>query len=246
MIEVQLHNESVTGGMTLHWHGVDVPNAEDGVAGVTQNSVLPGQEFTYRFVADHAGTYWYHSHETSNQQVAGGLFGALVVQPRGQAANRLPEVTAIAHTYAGVRTINGSGSDLTMPAKPGRTVRLRVINTDNAPMDVWASGPYRVLAIDGRDLNEPTPVTDQALVVTGGGRADLAVTAPADGSAVRVQLSKGTAVVVGSGTVAAPAQPSAELDLLSYGKPAPLALRPDPSRPALHVLDRPRAGFLSR
>ena len=229
LIEVHLRNESVTGGMTLHWHGVDVPNAEDGVAGVTQNSVLPGQEFTYRFVADHAGTYWYHSHETSNQQVAGGLFGALVVQPRGQAANRLPEVTAIAHTYAGVRTINGSGSDLTMPAKPGQTVRLRVINTDNAPMDVWASGPYRVLAIDGRDLNEPTPVTDQALVVTGGGRADLAVTAPADGSAVRVQLSKGTAVVVGSGTVAAPAQPSAELDLLSYGKPAPLPF--DPAHP---------------
>lgn len=59
LIEVHLHNASVRAGITLHWHGVDVPNAEDGVAGVTQDAVHTGSSYTYRFVATHAGSYWY-------------------------------------------------------------------------------------------------------------------------------------------------------------------------------------------
>src|ERR671932_2615192 len=59
LVQVRLVNESVPEGVTLHWHGVDVPNAEDGVAGVTQDAVGVGKDFTYRFVADTAGTYWY-------------------------------------------------------------------------------------------------------------------------------------------------------------------------------------------
>jgi hypothetical protein len=55
LIEVHLRNESVADGVTLHWHGVDVPNAMDGVAGVTQDAVPVGGEFTYRFVAEQAG-----------------------------------------------------------------------------------------------------------------------------------------------------------------------------------------------
>ena len=229
LIEVHLRNESVTAGMTLHWHGMDVPNAEDGVAGVTQNAVMVGQSFTYRFVADHAGTYWYHSHQTANEQVSRRL-----VRPAGDPASeagrcRQLDVTAIAHTYAGVRTINGEGSDLRVPAEPGDAVRVRVINTDNAPMELWSGAAYRVLAIDGRDLIGPTPVTGQALTLTGGGRADIELTAPGDGSAVRLQLSKATAVIVGSGDAAAPAQPSALLDLLHYGTPEPLPF--DPTHP---------------
>ena len=57
LIEVHLRNESVADGVTLHWHGLDVPNAMDGVAGVTQDAVPVGGEFTYRFVADRAGTW---------------------------------------------------------------------------------------------------------------------------------------------------------------------------------------------
>ncbi|MFD7156648.1 multicopper oxidase domain-containing protein [Kribbella sp. NPDC059898] len=45
LVQVTLHNENIADGMTLHWHGVDVPNAEDGVAGVTQNAVQPGQPY---------------------------------------------------------------------------------------------------------------------------------------------------------------------------------------------------------
>ena len=75
LIEVQLRNESVADGVTLHWHGVDVPNAMDGVAGVTQDAVPVGGEFTYRFVAEQAGSFWYHSHQVSNPQVPEGCSG---------------------------------------------------------------------------------------------------------------------------------------------------------------------------
>ena len=63
LVEVTLVNENITEGTTLHWHGVDVPNAADGVAGVTQDAVGPGEEFVYRFVVEQAGTFWYHSHQ---------------------------------------------------------------------------------------------------------------------------------------------------------------------------------------
>ena len=57
------------GGIAIHWHGVDVPNAEDGVSGITQNAIKAGKDYTYRWVAPHAGTFWYHSHQVSHEQV---------------------------------------------------------------------------------------------------------------------------------------------------------------------------------
>ena len=82
LVEVNLRNASVEDGVSLHWHGVDVPNAEDGVAGVTQDAVQQGGEHTYRFVADQVGTFWYHSHQVSHEQVIGGLLGSLVILPK--------------------------------------------------------------------------------------------------------------------------------------------------------------------
>ena len=230
LLEVHLHNQSVADGVTLHWHGVDVPNAMDGVAGVTQDAVPVGGEFTYRFVAMQVGTYWYHAHQLSNPEVSGGLFGALVVLPRSGITQQI-DVLAVAHTYGGLRTVNGRVGDLPVLAQPGRRVRVRVINTDNGSMEVWSSAPYRVVAVDGTDVNGPTPVSAASTTVTAGGRADLEVSVPSDGSAVSVQLSKGTAVVIGPAGANAPAapQPNAHLDLLSYGAPAPLGF--DPSHP---------------
>lgn len=228
LVEVHLSNESVAAGVSLHWHGLDVPNAMDGVAGVTQDDVRVGGEFTYRFVADDAGTYWYHSHQASNEQVSGGLFGALVIRPT-RSTPTIVEVTAVGHVYSGVRTLNGKPGDLRVDSAPGERIRVRIVNTDNGPMNVWASSPYTVLAVDARALNGPTPVAEKSVVVTAGGRADLELTAPTDGSAVRVQLSQSTAVVLGSGNGPAIARPSSTLDLLHYGQPASLGF--DPSRP---------------
>jgi FtsP/CotA-like multicopper oxidase with cupredoxin domain len=67
---------------TIHWHGLDVPLAMDGVPGLSQDPVPPGGTFTYEFVATNPGTRWYHSHVDSNLQLQLGLFGALIVDPR--------------------------------------------------------------------------------------------------------------------------------------------------------------------
>ena len=241
LIEVEVHNESVTAGVSMHWHGVNVPNAMDGVAGVTQNAIGVGESFVYRFEVSDAGSFWYHSHQVSNTQVLGGLFGALVVLPRrGPPAGNL-DVTAVAHTYTGVRTINGVPGDLPVAAAPGQRVRLRVVNTDNAPMEVWAGAPYRVLAIDGTDIRGPTPVTDEATTLTAGGRADIEVRMPADGSAVRVQLSRATAVLLGGAgrDAPSPVQPTKHLDLLAYGTTAAISLDPArANRRFEYVIDR--------
>lgn len=50
-VVVTLKNRAIEAGVTIHWHGIAVPNAMDGVAGVTQDAVKPGQSFTYRFIA---------------------------------------------------------------------------------------------------------------------------------------------------------------------------------------------------
>lgn len=65
---------------SIHWHGIRVPNSMDGVPGMTQDPIPPGGEFRYEFVVSDAGTYWYHPHVNSTNQVGWGLYGAFVVE----------------------------------------------------------------------------------------------------------------------------------------------------------------------
>jgi FtsP/CotA-like multicopper oxidase with cupredoxin domain len=240
LVEVRVRNDSVDDGITVHWHGVDVPNAEDGVAGVTQDAIDKGEDFTYRFVADHVGTYWYHSHQVSNEQVRRGLFGALVVlPPDDRRIDDTQDVVALAHTYSGTRTLNGAARDLHLESGAGRLARIRVINTDNGPLKVWAGSAYRVLAIDGYDVNAPTPVDGKAVNVPAGARVDLEVAAPA-----RVQIGSATAVIVGDGGDDKPVQPADEVDLLSYGTSATLPFDPaDADRHFRYSIGR-KVGFI--
>jgi FtsP/CotA-like multicopper oxidase with cupredoxin domain len=245
VVEVNVRNESVRDGMTLHWHGVDVPNAEDGVAGVTQDAIAVGETHTYRFLAEDPGTYWYHSHQVSHEQVIGGLLGAVIVHPGRDDGVDL-DALALTHTYRGVRTLNGHEGDVPFVAAPGETVRVRVVNTDNGTTQVWSGAAYRVLAVDGFDLNEPSPVTGRSVTLTAGGRADLEVRVPEDGSAVRVTVGGSTALVVGpEGSDAAEVeQPSEPLDLLSYGSPADLGLDPAAADRSFDYDIGRRPGFL--
>ena len=82
-VKVHLKNE-LDVPVTIHWHGVLLPNKMDGVPGLTQDAVQPGESFTYEFIAEDAGTYWYHSHQHSSLQVDKGLYGALVVEEKKQ------------------------------------------------------------------------------------------------------------------------------------------------------------------
>ena len=230
LVQVTLVNESVAGGATLHWHGVDVPNAEDGVAGVTQDAVPVGGSHAYRFVAEDAGTYWYHSHQVSHEQVRRGLFGVLIVEKAG-GVEADHDVVAAVHTYGSIATLNGATGQQRFAAASGETVRVRVVNTDNGVLRAWVAGaPFRVVAVDGRDVSDPGPVIDEAVKIGAGGRADVEFAVPDDGSAVLVGAGA-TELVVGPDDAAAPASmpPAAELDLLHYGSPADIGF--DPTRP---------------
>ncbi|WP_310828742.1 multicopper oxidase family protein [Paenibacillus pedocola] len=83
-VQVTLKNDLKV-PVTIHWHGYPVSSETDGVPGVSQDAVLPGETFTYSFSVDVAGTYWYHSHQESSEQVDKGLYGALIVEPKDTA-----------------------------------------------------------------------------------------------------------------------------------------------------------------
>jgi FtsP/CotA-like multicopper oxidase with cupredoxin domain len=249
LVRVTLVNESVEGGTALHWHGVDVPNAEDGVAGVTQDAVSPGGRHVYRFVAEDAGTYWYHSHQVSHEQVRGGLYGVLVVDPAGVSARDEVEVVAPVHTYGSLPTVAGVTGESRVEVDPGTAVRLRVVNTDDGPLTTQLVGsPYRVLAVDGRDLVEPRPLTDASVQVPAGGRADLGLVTPPDGSAVRLQLGGEAAPSLVLGPLGATAPPAVTVgppvDLLSYGAPGLLGFDPEAADRSFEYSIGRRPGFV--
>jgi FtsP/CotA-like multicopper oxidase with cupredoxin domain len=221
LVEVTLANEDVSQGVTIHWHGVDVPNAEDGVAGVTQDAVLPGKRHVYRFRAEQVGTFWYHTHQASSRDVRRGLFGALVIEPTKGTEFALDR-TVVAHTFDGIPTLDANDGVERLDVRPGSRVRLRLVNSDNSPRRFALTGAaFRVLALDGTDLNEPEEIRDVALEVAGGGRADIAFTAPE--SPVWLSLVEtGAALAFNSGG-RPPAAVTAALpvfDPLGYGRPA--------------------------
>ena len=223
LVEATLVNEDIDKGVTIHWHGVDVPNAEDGVAGVTQDAVMPGERYVYRFRADQLGTFWYHSHQVSSTQVKRGLYGAFVIEPRTAALGRTLDVTAIAHDFSGATAIGRHDGVQRRAVLPGTHVRLRLVNTNNAGERFTVSGtPYRVVAIDGTDINGPTRVDAQTLDLAAGGRYDIAFEMP--NYSVRLGLEgTPTALYLGSDPddpqVAGPRSDAEDFDPANYGRP---------------------------
>ena len=178
VVEVTLVNRLPDDGVTVHWHGVDVPNAMDGVAGVTQDAVAPGERFTYRFRAEDAGTYWYHSHQQSSEQVRRGLFGAFVVDPAEVPADTF-DLTVVHHEAHGVTARARERSGTRFAVEPGRRVRARLVNAGNGTQSVTVRGTdVRVVAIDGTDLRGPTDLDGALVKIGGGGRYDVAFAMP--------------------------------------------------------------------
>ncbi|MEW9870477.1 multicopper oxidase family protein [Arthrobacter sp. HS15c] len=246
LVEAVFVNESVLAGATLHWHGVDVPNEADGVAGITQDAVPVGGRHVYRFTADDAGTYWYHSHQVSHEQVEGGLLGAVVIDPAEPPSNQYEsDAVALLHVYGGQHTLNGRFQDEHVQAGPGTAVRVRVINTDQGTAAVWSAAPFRVAATDGHDVNGPAAVEGRKILIPAGGRLDVTVQAPAHGSA-RLHVGGARSITIGDPATGAPPsrQPTDTLDLLAYGDPAPLNFDPQsPDRTFDYVIGR-RLGLI--
>jgi len=227
LLEVTLTNVDIESGVTLHWHGYDVPNSEDGAPGVTQEAVKPGGTHVYRFVARQVGTYWYHTHQVSSEGVRKGLFGLLVVKPRSSVAET--DLTLPIHTFDGTVALGSNDKVWQENApEPGSPVRLRVVNTDSTPHRLALAGTaFRVAAADGDDLHEPGEVREVALRLAAGGRYDLTFSMPRGGVAFLVDDDPARAALhLGDrGAAKTSAETSAEtsawpeLDLLSYGTP---------------------------
>lgn len=152
---------------SVHWHGLHVPNAVDGVAGITQEPIAPGARYEYRFTAPHAGTFMYHAHgPKSREQIDRGLYGALIIDPQRVdplAADREyvlalqgwmidaqgMDAMSMAYNYF---TVNGKSYPATAPivARRGELVRLRFLNPSQTihPMHLHGTD-MAVVAKDG-------------------------------------------------------------------------------------------------
>jgi FtsP/CotA-like multicopper oxidase with cupredoxin domain len=208
LVQVTLVNKDIDDGVTIHWHGLDVPNAEDGVAGVTQDAIAPGGRFVYRFRPEQVGTFWYHTHQDASEGVKQGLFGALVVL-RNTPPLKEEDLTLPVHTFAGHLAI-GTNDDVQRRAvSRGMPVRLRLINTNSTPAKFRLSGMHpAVVAIDGEEI-EPAPVPPgEAIEIGGGGRYDVAFPMPDGVASVEVVGSKAALVLSPNGRGKPPSRPS--------------------------------------
>lgn len=174
--------ENQTGqGSSVHWHGIRLDNAMDGVPDLTQPLVQPGESFDYRFRAPDAGTFWYHSHNRSWEQVAKGLYGPLVVEeldpPRVDSDItvmlddwRIEETGALMAGFGNMHDLSHAGRlgnyAKILPSQDsvrlGDRVRLRLINTATARIfPVRIEGlDAQVVALDGMPLATPRALAD--------------------------------------------------------------------------------------
>lgn len=232
LLEVSLKNNLPDRSVTLHWHGIDVPNAEDGVPGLTQDAVKPGEIYTYRFKATQVGTFWYHSHEQSSAEVEKGLFGKITILPKVAPVAHERDISLAYHEWEGAGALDLADTLQRQKLAPGTPVRLRITNTANGSTPFVLQGAdFKVAAIDGNIVNQPSILRDTRIRVPAGGRRDITFTMP-NGS-VFFGLSESGAFTpknIGTtfspdGNADAPAIPAgSELDLLSYGQPAKTAI----------------------
>jgi FtsP/CotA-like multicopper oxidase with cupredoxin domain len=173
-IRVVLHNE-LEESTAIHFHGQDVPNAQDGVPGITQPVVKPGDSYTYEFTVPTAGTHIYHSHMNGATQIPLGLWGAFIVEGKNEPVVDVDQTIVLNDGPLGY-TINGKSFPATSPivAEPGQTVRLRYLNEglQGHPMHLHGM-PQKVIAQDGYPV--PQPYLVDTVWVAPGQRFDVLV-----------------------------------------------------------------------
>jgi FtsP/CotA-like multicopper oxidase with cupredoxin domain len=185
---------------TIHWHGVRVPNDMDGVPTAARPPIEPGGTFVYEFTPKDAGTFWYHPHHRSSEQVERGLYGTLIVEdreplpyqrdivwilddwlllPEGEVDPRFNTLHDLAHDgrWGNLITVNGHVNPV-LQVRPGERIRLRVLNAANGRVflpDFGALHP-KIVAVDGLLAREPVPL--ERFEIAPGNRVDLDITGP--------------------------------------------------------------------
>lgn len=179
---------------TVHWHGIRLPNAMDGVPGLTQEPIAPGTRFVYEFDVPDAGTFWYHPHLGAPEQVGRGLYGALIVEERAPVSVdrdatwvlsdwRLDRSAKIVQDFGNFRdashdgrigntvTVNGAVRE-TFAVRAGERIRLRLINAAAArifALSFEGHAPW-LIALDGHPV---APRSGERVALGPGMRADL-------------------------------------------------------------------------
>lgn len=198
---------------TIHWHGIRIDIAMDGVPDLTQPLIEPGDDFLYEFTPPDAGTFWYHPHHNSVEQLGKGLVGILIVDEAEPVAFDVdlplalktwhietdgrfspfstPRNAARMGTPGSWETVNGQHKpEYTVP--PGSLVRLRFANVDNTVIYKIAVKQYPawVIAIDGNPITTPVPLQHHEMGA--GMRLDIALIAPSTpGEVIHIQNGKG-------------------------------------------------------
>ena len=194
-LKVTLENH-VTDATSIHWHGIRLPNAMDGVPHLTQKPVGRGESFVYEFAANDSGTFWYHPHWKSYEQVERGLYGALIVEDDAPPAVdrdilwvlddwRLTAEARIAADFANIFDVSHAGrlgNTVTVNGKiaeefkvrAGERIRLRLVNAANARIFGLRFGAIspRLIATDGHAI-APHALEGNRVVLGPGMRADL-------------------------------------------------------------------------
>jgi FtsP/CotA-like multicopper oxidase with cupredoxin domain/plastocyanin len=178
-VRIVLHNE-LPEPTVIHFHGLYVPNAMDGVPVITQPAVMPGESFTYEFTIRNAGSHMYHSHFMAEHQVPMGLLGAFVITD--PAATDEPDAdidyTMILNDGPLGFTLNGKGFPATDPivATQGQTIRVRYMNEGLQIHPMHLHGIRQlVIAKDGYPL--PAPHFEDTVLVAPGERIDVLIEA---------------------------------------------------------------------
>jgi FtsP/CotA-like multicopper oxidase with cupredoxin domain len=147
----------------VHWHGVMVPNAMDGVPFITQPPIKPGASFIYEFQIreGNAGTHMYHSHHNSTEQVGKGLLGAFIIEPKDPSTRPAYDIEytiVLNDGPIGGYSLNGKSFPATQPftAKLGQRILWRFINEGQMIHPMHLHGmPMTVVAEDGYVLAQP-------------------------------------------------------------------------------------------
>ena len=155
VVENKLPEGQMTG---VHWHGMVLPNDQDGVPDVTQEPIQPGQTYTYEWTAVSTGTHWYHAH-MGGAQIGKGLYGPLQITPRSG------EAIPAAHDYSLMFgdtnlgfVLNGKSfpDTTTLRAKVGERVHIRLYDPGDDEHAIHLHGTaFQVVAQDGNPLPQP-------------------------------------------------------------------------------------------
>jgi FtsP/CotA-like multicopper oxidase with cupredoxin domain len=181
---------------TVHWHGLILPNAMDGPAEITQEPIQPGATYTYEFVAQQRGTFFYHSHDRVDRQQALGLYGALLIDPREPPTQPAYDKELVVqlqewlyrddYTFPSMPmegampnffTINGKAypATETVNLRVGERLLVRFIGSNSGfihPMHVHG-GPFRIVETDGYPVPEAAQLVKDTVNVGPGERYDV-------------------------------------------------------------------------